>query len=432
MIYSLEAHDRNYNISCNDSCQMALGFTGYPYAYRHLELADNGNPENALGHRIIAGFQLVPIFGVLMAIAERIIYVCITIFFNLVTANQQPNQNIAANQRPNQDITSIIASIPQNVPRQHVKWKARNLPIDVAMRKMRKNALKAINEHRTKAPDQPYISPDSLPSIDVLNSRRPLPPLRFTVCSAERQGTRATMEDARIYKELEEGVLVGILDGHGGKEVAAHAAPLIESRFSILLRETNGNVHQAFERLCEEVQQSVIDNRFRSGSTAVLSFIDKRTHLIYTATLADSEANIYRKNQAGVTESIPLSCVRDWSSAKENDRAYFLGTPVINFGMEGNRNPKVLRVNSINVSRAFGDLGTPAISQKPKITVYMVQPDDELVWACDGLKDFASERQIIYKLDGDYIQNPADRLADAAINEWRSSDNVTVIHLKIS
>ena len=158
-------------------------------------------------------------------------------------------------------------------------------------------------------------------------------PMRFEHVMYENQGKRTTMEDALFYLEINDDqtdmVLTGILDGHGGDEVSRYAKKWFETKFPDELKKSQGNVHQAFEVSLNNIQNEIIDLKLKSGSTAVICFIDKKTNLIYTATLGDSEANIYRKIEEQL-KSIPLSCVRDWGSKEDSARAAkALGDPSI-------------------------------------------------------------------------------------------------------
>jgi len=241
---------------------------------------------------------------------------------------------------------------------------------------------------------------------------------------------------------MEQGVLAGVMDGHCGEHVSAFASEEFQKRFPELLAETDGNVRQTFELLIDEVHKTVARHPEWNhiGSTVVLCYIDKQTHLIYTATLGDSEANIYRKIE-GELKSIPLSCVRDWSSKKDAQRAAIaMENPRIAEEWPKAENPKLLRYPGpghygINVSRAIGDLyqtgseEIPGIIHKPKVTVHQVQPGDLLILACDGLKDYVSEEEVLEKVQVE--GNVAERLADYAVNEKRAYDNVTVLAVDI-
>lgn len=325
-------------------------------------------------------------------------------------------------------------------------WHPRALAVEITVKKMWKNSNKAIEEHKKKDPSSAYASlTDALPPLESFLIQKNLHPLKFFYSASEAQGPREFMEDAHFFKELEEGAIIGVLDGHGGGEVARYAKELFLEYFPLTLITVKGNIHQAFEILIDEIHKKIATKNEWSqiGSTAVLCFINKYTHQIYTATLGDSEANIYRKNKQGCFQSIPLSCVRDWSSAKDAKRAAIaLERPYIASLWPKTSNPKCLRYPSpyfgINVSRSLGDVALtgsfekPAVIHKPKITINQLQTGDILILGCDGLKDYVLENEIIDQLNQKKTsENLAEQLVNYAINAKYSLDNVTVLSLSI-
>lgn len=69
MNYLLTTHERAYSLSFNDG--LLSIFSGSPYARRHWELA-NRFPEHALGHRVIAVLQAIPVVGLLFCLIEKV------------------------------------------------------------------------------------------------------------------------------------------------------------------------------------------------------------------------------------------------------------------------------------------------------------------------------------------------------------------------
>lgn len=307
----------------------------------------------------------------------------------------------------------------------------RPISLELAKKKMWKNSLKAIKEHQKKDLKAPYIQPEQLVFLENCFS------LAFSYEFAEEQGLRLTMEDAHFFKEVDQGVIMGVLDGHGGDSVARYASQAFQDRFSDKLNKMGNNVHQTFSCMIDEIHQEVEKHREWNeiGSTAVLCFIDKNTNEIFTATLGDSEANIYRKIN-GKLKSIPLSCVRDWSSEKDAKRASkALNNPKIAELWPKEKDPKRLRYPypyGVNVSRAIGDIWlSPAVIHKPKITRHQVQEGDILILACDGLKDYVLEEEIISLLEKEQNKGRiAQRLIEFALYEKSSFDNVTIIVAK--
>lgn len=366
--------------------------------------------KKSWGHRLVAGWEAIPVF--LSASINQVGFLARQLFL----ANP-----------PKVDKTE-----------KSFCWHPRALGVDVAMQKMWKNAGKAVKEHQAGESSGVYIA-----SCAFLEANEQ--PLNFAFFEAEAQGPRPTMEDAHFFKRIEQGVLTGVFDGHGGQEVAKYASEMFQKKFSAVLAKSHGQVHQAFEELIHEIHQEIAKKQDWSfmGSTAVVCFVDEDTQLIYTATLGDSEANIYRETTGGM-KSIPLSCVRDWSSTKDAARAaQALGYPQIADEWPKAENPKALRYPhphyGINVSRALGDVsltGTeerPGVIHKPKITVNRLQVGDKLILACDGLKDYVPEDEIakLVALNAAH-ENLAERLVQHAVNVRRAKDNVTVLAVNVT
>ncbi len=313
-----------------------------------------------------------------------------------------------------------------------------NVPCD-ALASMWCNARKAIEEHYSSDPNSYTSLEKGLPSIEELKKEEKTP-ISLKNESAVRQGLRLAMEDAHFFLEKDDRALIGVFDGHGGANVAEFAKDYFQSMFFVDLSEVDGDIHQAFQKVVDEVHAEVKkESKWdKQGTTAVVSYIDKKTHLIYTATIGDSEANIYRNKK-----SVPLSCVRDWLSSKDFERLQLAHSndQAIEAHVQGiGGDAKDLRAHisdGVNVSRAIGDAyyeslnGCPLVTQKAKVTVNKLQPGDVVVLACDGLKDFMPESKII---EAAHVMPSglAYVLASHAVNKHQSDDNVTVNLLRIS
>jgi len=84
MDYSLNSHRKHYDISPKDvEISLITGFTGIPYALRHLKCARRVN-SHALGHRLIACLEMIPLIGGLAAIIECIVQMVKSRFENPV------------------------------------------------------------------------------------------------------------------------------------------------------------------------------------------------------------------------------------------------------------------------------------------------------------------------------------------------------------
>jgi serine/threonine protein phosphatase PrpC len=174
----------------------------------------------------------------------------------------------------------------------------------------------------------------------------------------------------------------------------------------------------------------------------LLCFIDKHSRLIYTATLGDSEAKIYRINDEGAIV-IPLSCVRNWSSKRDAQRAANdLGEPDIAEIWPRIQDPKDLYFpfyrakKGLNVSRALGDQLVKqykgGMSHKAKITVHPIEPGDRLILACDGLWDYVTDNELV-SLFNQFPDKEmtGELLVGYALQVAKSMDNVTVVAVDI-
>ncbi len=283
--------------------------------------------------------------------------------------------------------------------------------------RMQRNLEKAISEHRALNAKAPYATMEML-----TGSNPPVATLAFVHGSDEIQGLRGNMEDEHFYQENDVSILTGVFDGHGGQGAATHAKTETPKLFFEILKEQQGNIVKTFEVLCQRVHDSYEDQF--TGTTAVICYIDKSTGTVYTATVADAEANVYREID-GSLRSIPLSPIRDWNTDdKYLDEAKYT---ITDKGL-GDKP----RLDGINISRAIGDKHHLPISQKPKVTHFRMLPGDTLILCCDGLKDFASEATICETVTEHRDSSEKD-LAQALTqvscknqNSWYN-DNVSVI-----
>jgi len=420
MNYSLVDHHRNYQITGSDLLiSLATGFSGAPYALRHHQLAEVENAPR-WGHRLICLAEFVPIIGAAIALTERVVY-------------------------------ALFASGYSDAP-----WRDKPLDASQAMQVMQGRSLAAVQQHHA-ADKTVYASSEAV--AKQLKSLAPdgSAPLSCTHNFADAIGPREQMEDAHFYKEMEKGILAGVFDGHGGKEVSAFASVEFERRFPEALKVANGNVHNAFETLIHHIHQDIARNSAwnNQGSTAVVSYIDKESRLIYTATLGDSEANIYRNSFVGSVTSIPLSFVHDWTSdigRLVNVYGAGLMYRVMQYMGGHAKNIRSRLVYGVNVSRALGDIdqtGVPAkplVIHEPVITVNKLKSKDVVILACDGLKDFVPEREIAdtvaktqsvaHGVLGRDSRTLAHQLVDKALvhmeEKRQGGDNVTVLAIDVA
>lgn len=298
---------------------------------------------------------------------------------------------------------------------------------------MLENCKKALKEHAVFL--YPLFKGVYAPMKEIFLSKKPQR-LTYVHLAKDAQGRRMQMEDRHFYIEEEKGFLVGVLDGHNGIQVANYAAYRFLEQFFLLLTQCNGNVHQAFFSCFQLIQEEVERDHpewDQVGCTAVISYLEKETNYLYTATLGDSEANIYRPFKKSY-RSIPLSCIRNWSTKRD----FASAKAALGVELPRKKNPKDMRHPSfgesvhsgfgLNVSRALGDVAYKGVIHLPKITATTLLPGDVLLLSCDGLKDFVLEKEIvqIIKLHQGK-EGLVQALIDHAIFVKKSTDNVTAL-----
>jgi serine/threonine protein phosphatase PrpC len=529
MNYSLSHHDNGYSVSY---CE-ALYFPFYsPYVSRHLELAKS-RPNVSLGHKIVAIIESIPILGAIASLIERIVLSIYNRWF---------------------------APVPP-VPRHShcLSFHARELDHATAEKKMQKNALKALQEHRLKDPHNVVITDAEVGIKEAENVK-----LSFINETKHKgKGPPPHYEDAHVMITLPNGAkLMGVFDGHGGSEVSHFAAEKFPIKFSEAMKLTQDNVFRSFEitmhalhveaikieenlkkeaikieealkkeaikieealknaalikskhpgsiacvsypsfeftlpafhqeaRIIEETpKKEALKNEealrkealkdeealkkealkiekalkevahiksMHPGTTACVCYIDPKKHQIYTATLGDSEAKIYRKVNYAF-KSIPLSCVRDWTSKKDmahvipaieqysTDHCKDAHTVVDIWKaqtVKSRRFPPIPPSDwGLNVSRALGDSACqgynrkPAVIHKPKITVNHIQPGDHIVIASDGVWDYVPEDEMVKLMDWcskSKDANIAFAVRNYALANRESLDNVTVLSITVA
>lgn len=269
-------------------------------------------------------------------------------------------------------------------------------------------------------------------------------PINLLLQVERLKGLQKNMGNFDFCLKTKEGYLLGVLDGRNNDNVAKYVALKFQKNFYECLKNSDGDVKHAFTKLIASIQEKIFSKKEWSmqGATAVFCYIDRYSHLIFTATIGNCEAKIYRKNSSGLITIIPLSCVRDWTNKKEAQRASIaLQNPDIaeSWPKAENRNDIYFPLNynkmGVNVSRAFGHQflstwkGRSGVICKPKITINFLKAGDQLIVASDGFWNFVSEEltiMAISRLDKkrEFI---AKKLLDLAFNKGESSDNITIL-----
>lgn len=298
-----------------------------------------------------------------------------------------------------------------------------NETIPSLMARMLKNQRKALEEHHESfdyfqkigvklgLQRNVYASVDEgLPSIEELEKYDASKSLKLT-------------EDSIVYKDLTLPVqhftidepnwmFTGIVDGYSSNSEKEHKIStkiirLIRNHFLNALYLSDSNIHLVLTGILHKIHSNIVDeHEFRgTGATCLLTYLDKKNHRIYTATLGnDSEATIFRVFHDQL-KAIPLSCVRNWASKKDFKRATVDYNIPIGATMwtTGNPDRSIVRESGEKenevciISRMIGMKHLPkteefsGIIHKPKITVNKLLPGDVVILSSNWIRSHISD-----------------------------------------
>lgn len=340
------------------------------------------------------------------------------------------------------------------------KCKLKEVSEEDAERRMQRNLKKAHDDHVIKG-DGSSLYYHNVEG-DVKNTK-PFFPMQFSISTFAEKGKRSSMQDAHFVLENEQGLLFGVCDGHNGDEVAKYVSQRIQEIFFSTLKEVNDDVYKALQLAFHTIHTEVEENDTFAfiGTTVVVSYIPKNKNQIYTLTIGDSEAFIYR--QVGKTNKIiPLSCVRNWASPKDRKKfmkahqihswtidhiranahkwgkaqelhnRFFIHPALLYMPADCTQmTAKGEKVRQLNVSRAVEGNAFSKISSKGKITVCPIEEGDVVLAVCDGVTESTSPNFLGNKLqDTPEFKNFAKEVVVYALTR-RSNDNLTAVGVKI-
>lgn len=264
------------------------------------------------------------------------------------------------------------------------------------------------------------------------------------------QGWRPSMEDAHFAIPSLEGngwngtAAFGVLDGHGGADVAQFCAKQLPGMISAYpIADPHNGLVAAFYRMDEALQEMQYIDGQSQGCTAVVCCVNQDQ--IIVANAGDSRAVLCRGGRA-----VPLSQDHKPTLRSEIDRIKNAGGVVVNVGPESG-GARVM--GDLNLSRSLGDLrhkqdksltaGEQIITSKPDVRTLPRSPNDEfLVLACDGIWDVLSNESccnfIRQRLDGithtssslsQLLEDMLDQCVSPDLNQTRGlgGDNMSAI-----
>lgn len=242
---------------------------------------------------------------------------------------------------------------------------------------------------------------------------------------ASLKGKRDENEDAHSIMNNKVNYFWGVYDGHGGKTVSHY---LKEHLGKLLLSEKNKDGYKIsyIKEKFNIIQKKLLDDSKKDkfdihevGSTCLVAMLTGNK--LQVANLGDSRAVICQKDN--LVKSLSLDDKPDWENEKK--RIEKLGGKI-----EFDKDDDVYRIGDLSVSGAIGDLENKYVKHVPNVINYTVKSSDKfMILACDGLWDEAcSQTAVNYVLNNkDKVPNIAHALAKWAINEKKSTDNVSII-----
>ncbi|MBS0645885.1 MAG: hypothetical protein JSR97_04775 [Verrucomicrobia bacterium] len=250
---SLNRHPDRYRIMSTDCYEMLLGgCSASVYARRHLTM---NHTEPSCGHSVLACLEFMPVIGFVSALTERI-----CVYVGSFLHHEAPPFSATARRFHHEVVEPIsegegLSPIGDNetvgliheeeasLQPRGVASGAEVMEVDLipspvleireippALAKMFKNLRKAVEERK----EHPYcIQPEELQSFRLPAGKV----VERVIISAHGEcgEYRPRMEDAHFILSMQEGLLAGVFDGHGGASVARHASLQVQSLFSTFL-----------------------------------------------------------------------------------------------------------------------------------------------------------------------------------------------------
>lgn len=252
------------------------------------------------------------------------------------------------------------------------------------------------------------------------------------------QGNEKVNEDAAFTITVGDSEICGVFDGYDGRKASKEASIICKANYEKYLKFANGNIVLALQLLFHEVAKNLKGEP--SGCQGILTCIDKKNGLMYTAALGSCEARIFRKFD-GKTKMIPVSYNVDWRDQFEQKRAKEAGAKIVPWPPDQVLpRYKVCQFPNGHISLGSRALGDKLYSSKqaaavlltePLISVYPVQKGDIVLTYSKGLKEIQGGTQAIVKRMDQSSENLIQALGKA-LQQHPTNSNATVVINRIS
>lgn len=242
--------------------------------------------------------------------------------------------------------------------------------------------------------------------------------------ASETIGVRESMEDNTIVNQgfIEPGnVLIGIFDGHGGREASEYAGNNLPSILSRQIKSKN-DLKTAIESSFHEIHNSIKSWGQYVGTTVCIGIIESAKNQLTIANVGDTRCVMIKKKSGDI---IRLSV--DHKPDIPEEKAYIENH---NGFVENGRVNGILAVSRCLGDSSLGDV----INTSPSICTYPIDQNEDyiLIFGCDGLWDVISDQNAsdLVKPEIDPML-AARKLRDSALNSG-STDNISVVVVFIS
>jgi serine/threonine protein kinase len=225
------------------------------------------------------------------------------------------------------------------------------------------------------------------------------------VGKSEHLGCRKFMEDYTLEVSANENVLVGVLDGHGGNEIAKFSKERLKTRFH-----GDESPFDLLEAVDIDVQVEMNKAAQSAGTTASLLKLDRKSNIMEVAWVGDSDVVFCFENpdEEGGYRTARLTDSHKPESTAEKERVEgYGGTVGRNTRMQddGNRYPygpsRVYNEKGkggLAVSRAIGDLNLrPYVSSLPSTRAVPLKAHRNpayIILATDGVWDALDDDKV--------------------------------------
>ena len=162
----------------------------------------------------------------------------------------------------------------------------------------------------------------------------------YKVGTSDTIGRRETMEDEIVVK----GTLYAVFDGHGGKNAALLCSHVLDIVFEESTKESK-EMKEVFALCFNKLHQQIVSSRIKSGTTALISYIDQDDSSLWVAHVGDSRAVLFADGKA-----VRLTEDHKPNSQSEKKRVISEGGKITHRLFS-----KVYRVNdTLSITRALG------------------------------------------------------------------------------